>query len=351
MRGAERPGKVKWNRPFLPPLEPLSPSDSRQIFFEIADGPSPGEESVLKDLLDLSGYLPLAVSLMANIISFEGYTKTLSRWKTENTALLSDGHDKRSNLEKSITLSLGSPRFVSSPHAMNLLALLSLLPDGIRADDIIAGNVPIPDVRQWQTVLLRTSLAYMDVKGLLKALSPIREYIRRVHPPSLSLARPLRIYFQGLLQLWKSRNLQLPSGNLAPLLVAHLGNINELVLHDLATEEKAASLEMVDSIITLDHFSGVMLQGHSPLAPRLPQLIDATGDAGLRWRYATTRLSSPGRFPRIQDLDALIKEGIQYFEAGNHSPREGNFSSAVDSLLTDGCKPSCHFLQFSEPEL
>ncbi|KAJ7813746.1 P-loop containing nucleoside triphosphate hydrolase protein, partial [Mycena olivaceomarginata] len=183
MRGAERPGKVKGNRPFLAPLEPLSLSATRQIFIEVADVPGTGEERALEELLDLSGSLPLAVSLMANIASYEGYSDTLSRWQTESTALLSDGHDKRSNLEKSITLSLSSSRLSAFPHAMSLISLLSLLPDGIMAEDIISGQVPIPDVFKWQSLLVRTSLAYIDANGRLKVLCPIREYIRRVHPP------------------------------------------------------------------------------------------------------------------------------------------------------------------------
>ncbi|KAJ6569168.1 P-loop containing nucleoside triphosphate hydrolase protein, partial [Mycena capillaripes] len=183
MRGAERPGKVKWNRPFLPPLEPISPSATRQIFSDIAEEPVAEEESALDHLIELSGGLPLAVSLMANIASFEGYSGTLCRWEVETTALLSDGDDKRSNLEKSITLSLGSPRISSSPHTKNLISLLSLLPDGITAEDLLAAKVPISEIRHSQSLLLRTSLAYIDVKGRLKALSPIREFIRRVHPP------------------------------------------------------------------------------------------------------------------------------------------------------------------------
>ncbi|KAJ7921186.1 P-loop containing nucleoside triphosphate hydrolase protein, partial [Mycena leptocephala] len=228
MRGAERPGRVKWNRPFLPPLEPLSPSASRRIFIEVADEPGSGEELALDDLLDLSGSCPLAVSLLANIASFEGYSSTLVRWQTENTALLSEGHDKRSNLEKSITHSVNSPRISSSPDARSLVSLLSLLPDGIRAEDIIAAKVLIPNVRQCQSVLIGTSMAYIDVKGRLKTLTPVREYIRRAYPPSKSMCRPLRTYFQDLLELWRS-NSQLPSGNLAPELVSHLGNINELI--------------------------------------------------------------------------------------------------------------------------
>jgi hypothetical protein len=229
MRGAERPGEVKWHRPFISPLEPPSDSASRQIFLEVADDPGAGEESALRHLLDLSGSFPLAVSLMTSIASFEGYSGTLSRWQIENVALLSDGHDKRSNLEKSIILSLSSPR-LSSPHVKNLLALLPLLPDGIRAEEIMASHVPILNIRQSQTLLLRTSLAHIDTKGRLKALSPIREYIRRIHPPSPLISRSLRIYFQDLLELWESTR-QLPSGNLSSELVGYLGNITELMLN------------------------------------------------------------------------------------------------------------------------
>src|ERR1700761_4050116 len=138
MRGAERPGKVKWTKPFLPVLEPLSSTNARQMFSDIADEPDLEDESALDELLDLSGGLPLAISLLANIASFEGYAGALARWKIENTALLSDGHDKRSNLERSIDLSLRSPRISSSLPAKNLLSLLSLLPDGITDEDLVA---------------------------------------------------------------------------------------------------------------------------------------------------------------------------------------------------------------------
>ncbi|KAJ6533780.1 P-loop containing nucleoside triphosphate hydrolase protein, partial [Mycena vulgaris] len=226
MHGAEHPGKVKWNRPFLPPLEPLSLSASRQIFSAVADEPDLGEESALDELLDLSGSLPLAVSLMANIASFEGCTSTLSRWKVENTALLSDGHDKRSNLEISIILSLGSPRLSSSPNARKLLSLLSILPDGVTNEDINISEVPLPDIAHCRSTLVRTSLAYIDVHGRLKALSPIREYMKRVHPPALPLSKPLRTHFQHLLTVWHTHN-SLHLGNLVPKLVSSLGNIND----------------------------------------------------------------------------------------------------------------------------
>ncbi|KAJ7312655.1 hypothetical protein DFH08DRAFT_822096 [Mycena albidolilacea] len=333
MRGAERPGKVKWNRPFLPPLEPLSPSASRQIFIEVADKPGDAEELVLDNLLDLSGHLPLAVSLMANIASFEGYSTTLARWQIENTALLSQGKNKQSNLEKSISLSFNSPRISSSLDAKNLLSLLSVLPDGIRSRDIIAGKVPIPDVCQCQSLLVRTSLAYVDVKGRLKTLSPVAEYIRRVHPPSLSVSQPLRTYFQDLLELWRSK-CQLPSGILAPELAGNLGNINQLILEALSTEDKSTWAVIGQNIITLNYFSMVMLIGDIPLFQRLPHLIEVTGDAALRWEYVTLILKTPS-YQWNQTPEVLIEQGLQHFNAGSHPVGlAGSFYDAVARYYT-----------------
>ncbi|KAF8154328.1 hypothetical protein K438DRAFT_1777960 [Mycena galopus ATCC 62051] len=316
MRGAERPGKVKWTRPFLPPLEPLPTSASRQIFLEVAEDPKPGEESALDDLLDLSGSLPLAVSLIANIASFEGYSGTLSRWQIENITLLSDGHDKRSNLEKSITLSLNSPRISSSPHAKNLLSLLSLLPDGIRAEEIIASHVPIADVRSAQALLIGTSLAYVNAKERLTALSPIREYIRRSHPPSIFISRPLRVYFEELLRLWRSTQ-ELPSGKLPSEMAGYLGNINQLILEGLVTEDKSVWESIGCSIVTLDAFSVRMIKGNSPLFQRLPHLIQVTDDAKLRWTYGCACLRNPDYLHFLKgDAEVWIKEGLEYFDAG-----------------------------------
>ncbi|KAJ7183817.1 hypothetical protein C8R46DRAFT_1308877 [Mycena filopes] len=296
MRGAERPGKVKWTRPFLPPLEPLSLAASRQIFIELADEPVVGEEPALVQLLDLSGSLPLAVSLMANIVSFEGYHGTLTRWQLENTTLLSDGHNKYSNLEKSIILSLSSPRMLASPASKDLLSLLSILPDGITDQEILTSNVPIPQIGHCRSSLLRTSLAYVDITGRLKSLSPIREYIQRAHPPSLALCRPLRTYFESLLSIWRVHREELSSGNLVLRLTNSLGNITGLFLHGLA-KDPSSSVMIGNSILTLNHLSIIMLKGVTPLMRKLPESWLLRGSAPVS----------------VTDAERWITEGLEYF--------------------------------------
>ncbi|KAJ7166867.1 P-loop containing nucleoside triphosphate hydrolase protein, partial [Mycena filopes] len=127
MRGAQRPGKVQWTRPFLLPLEPLPDEAALQIFEAITDDPHPSDEKT--QLLQFTENIPLALDLMAHLVEYEGLSNVLARWETEKTSLLSIGYDRTSNMDTSITLSLSSPRV--TPHSRELLSLLSILPDGL----------------------------------------------------------------------------------------------------------------------------------------------------------------------------------------------------------------------------
>ncbi|KAJ7771341.1 P-loop containing nucleoside triphosphate hydrolase protein, partial [Mycena maculata] len=129
MRGAERPAKVHWTRPFLPPLQPLSHNAAHQTFIDIAEDHHDPKD--IDKILFITDNMPLPIDLIAHLVDGEGCPTILARWKIEKTALLSDGHDQRSNLEISISLSLASPRIVALPDARSLLGLLSMLPDGL----------------------------------------------------------------------------------------------------------------------------------------------------------------------------------------------------------------------------
>jgi hypothetical protein len=131
-----------------------------------------------------------------------------------------------------------------------------------------------------------------------------------------------------LLEVWRSKH-DLPSGNLAPDLVSHLGNINHLILAGLLTEEKSACIEMGESIITLELFSVIMLKGSSPLFNKLPGLIEETDDVALRWKYrgAIFRLSFDYLVP---DAESWIEEGVKYFDSGSAPVRQGELFPPVN---------------------
>ncbi|KAJ7451907.1 P-loop containing nucleoside triphosphate hydrolase protein [Mycena latifolia] len=161
MRGAERPAKVQWTRPFLAPLKPLSDIAAQETFFAIADDVHDSKD--VNQILSLTDNMPLAVDLIAHAVDMEGScSAVLARWKSEKTSLLSAGNDRKSNLDTSITISLSSSRM--STGAKDLLSLLSILPDGLSDVELVQSKLSINDIMICKATLLATSLAYTDDK-------------------------------------------------------------------------------------------------------------------------------------------------------------------------------------------
>ncbi|KAJ7801454.1 P-loop containing nucleoside triphosphate hydrolase protein [Mycena leptocephala] len=200
MRGAERPAKVAWTHPFLLPLKPLEQAAARQTFIDIADNTHDPKE--LDKVLSLTDNMPLAVSLIAHLVDSEGCSHVLSCWEEEKTSLISNGYDRISNLDLSISLSLSSPRLNTLPHSKDLLSLLSMLPDGLSDVELVQSKLPFDNVLGCKAALIRTSLAYSDEHKRLKALVPIREYMQKIHQPGDYLIRPLLKHFQELLEVF-----------------------------------------------------------------------------------------------------------------------------------------------------
>ncbi|KAJ7888451.1 hypothetical protein B0H13DRAFT_2277398 [Mycena leptocephala] len=198
MRGAERPAKVAWTHPFLAPLKPLEQAAARQTFIDIADNTHDPRE--LDKILSLTDNMPLAINLIAHLVDSEGCSYILSRWEEEKTSLISDGYDRTSNLDLSISLSLSSPRL--NPNSKNLLSLLSMLPDGLSDVELVQSRFPIDNILGCKVALIRTSLAYSDEHKRLKVLVPIREYMQKIQPPGDCLIRPLLKHFQELLEFF-----------------------------------------------------------------------------------------------------------------------------------------------------
>ncbi|KAJ7482655.1 P-loop containing nucleoside triphosphate hydrolase protein, partial [Mycena latifolia] len=135
MRGAERPANIRWTRPFLTPLKPLPQEAARKMFIDIVDDGYAIED--IDKILTLADNMPLAIDLIAHLVDYAGFDSVMHRWETDSTWLLSEGHDKGSNLDLSIFLSLESPRLASVPHSRDLLSLLSMLPDGLADADLL----------------------------------------------------------------------------------------------------------------------------------------------------------------------------------------------------------------------
>jgi hypothetical protein len=155
----------------------LDHSAARQTFIDIADdGHDPKE---VDQVLSLTDNMPLAINLLAHLVDVEGCSNVLSHWEEEKTSLISDGYDRTSNLDLSISLSLSSPRIKSIPQSQELLSLLSMLPDGLSDVELMQSKLPLHRILACKAALIGTALAYSDDQKRLKALVPIREYMYR----------------------------------------------------------------------------------------------------------------------------------------------------------------------------
>ncbi|KAJ7620506.1 hypothetical protein DFH06DRAFT_1306113 [Mycena polygramma] len=313
MRGAERPAKVAWTHPFLPPLHPLEEDAARQTFIDIADDMHNGEE--VNKVLALTDNMPLAISLLAHLVDAEGCPSVLSRWEEEKTSMVSEGHDKRSNLDLSISLSLSSPRLKAFPHSLELLSLLSMLPNGLSDVELVQSKLPIHNVLGCKATLVGTSLAYSDSNKRLKVLVPIREYMMKSQPPKDDLIRPLRKYFQQLLELIKDYYGTSAATSTAVRISSNLANIQNVLENGLQPDHP----DLVDCIYCtcyLNQFSRLTTQGEITLMRKIPNVFPVPCDHRLEAYYATELLDS-WRYMVIRDPDAVITQGSTHVEQCN----------------------------------
>ncbi|KAJ7911722.1 hypothetical protein B0H13DRAFT_2480178, partial [Mycena leptocephala] len=231
MRGAERPAKVAWTHPLLPALKPLEPAAAQQTFIDIADNTHDPKE--VDKVLSLTDNMPLAISLIAHLVDSEGCSRVLSRWEEEKTSLISDGYDRTSNLDLSISLSLSSPRLNTFPHSKDLLSLLSMLPDGLSDVELVQSKLPLDNILGCKAALIRTSLAYSDEHKQLKALVPIREYMQKIQPPGDHLIQPLLRHFQELLEFYMEYRGNESSSSTVVRVSSNYSNIQNVIQNGL----------------------------------------------------------------------------------------------------------------------
>ncbi|KAJ7438998.1 hypothetical protein FB451DRAFT_1192376 [Mycena latifolia] len=324
MRGAERPAKVQWTRPFLSLLKPLSDPAARDIFFAIAEDMHDSKD--VDEVLFLTDNMPLAVDLIAHAVDFEGScSAVLARWKTEKTSMLSAGNDRKSNLDTSITISLSSSRM--STGAKDLLSLLSILPDGLSDVELVQSKLSINNIMTCKAALLATSLAYIDDKRHLKSLVPIREHLQRFYSPSPLFIHQLQRHFRQLLDVYnKDPRTQQGEGRVNEL-ASNIRNMRELLLRGL-NQDNPNLAETISCIFSLHPFIQQADSGYFHLIPMLMDQIEAVlpehCDEEVKAQLIIWKFKSRG--PSLSaHADLLITQAISYFHTFNDVSLEWNF--------------------------
>ncbi|KAJ7113031.1 hypothetical protein C8R44DRAFT_741372 [Mycena epipterygia] len=344
MRGAERPAKVRWTCPFLAPLKPLTDDAARHTFMDITENFYNSEQ--ISQILSLTDNMPLAVDLIAHLVDYEGCSSVLTRWETEKTVMLSEGNDKQSSLDASITMSLSSPRLKSFPGTDDLLSILSILPDGLSETELVQINIPTHNVLGCKAALLGTSLAYTDDKKRLKSLVPIREHIQHYSPPSPVLIQPLFRYFHALLDVYQRfQGTHQIAGGIKQL-KSNLGNLNQVLGRGLYADNPELS-DVIKCTIWLGGF--YRNNGHGPLIlmNHIPAVLPQPCDHRLEALFITEVFKS-----KTQELfsnpDLLIAKARTHFEILNDPLIESDFYAAVGdeySLRTLNTPAALHYFE------
>ncbi|KAJ7595989.1 hypothetical protein C8J56DRAFT_1043089 [Mycena floridula] len=119
-------------------ISPLDSEASHQLFTQIC--PKATEESKLTELLEVLGYMPLAVILMAKLGKATGWKaqELLDSFQMGGLTILgpSDGTDSRHSISVSIRLSVESPLIRRTQDATTLLAIISMLPSGTTSSNL-----------------------------------------------------------------------------------------------------------------------------------------------------------------------------------------------------------------------
>ncbi|KAJ7749915.1 hypothetical protein B0H16DRAFT_863026 [Mycena metata] len=325
MRGAERPAKVRWTRPFLAPLESLSDAATREIFMEITDSTYDGPD--VDELLRLTDNMPLAVDLIAHLVDYEGCATVLKRWQTEKTSLLSQGWDRKSSLAASITISLTSPRLESSPGARDLLALLSLLPDGLSDAQLVQSKLPIQGILSCKVALLATSLAYQDSQKRIKSLALIRDHIQQWSPPSFNLILALIRHYHSQLGLFQRYYGTQDMGSIINQATLNRGNLHQLLRWALRPENPDRE-DALQCALWFNRCTAMGGQDATTLLDSLPAAFPQPCDHPLEARYAVEVFRSMQN-RQVNDPDELIEHAVSHFKHFSDPILESEFYNAV----------------------
>ncbi|KAG6808476.1 hypothetical protein H0H92_004010 [Tricholoma furcatifolium] len=241
MRGIQRPSGIVWSKPFLPPLQPLNNAISREMF-EMTSDLIPDE--FVERLLDAVEGIPLAISLISYMMQ-EGIESSESLWerwmKTKSGVLGKGGYHRLSNLDASIYLSVYGPRMKAEPKAIEILAMLSMLPDGFPNNEKAKKTFLkyLPENYNFQTAIS----TMQRVSLIQKILEEFRDYT--AHEGHEVIVEELGNIYVILKQAWKNHRGSLKLVHASMQFTAwsrYLGNATDELLCMALKEEKISEV-------------------------------------------------------------------------------------------------------------
>ncbi|KIM72236.1 hypothetical protein PILCRDRAFT_744024 [Piloderma croceum F 1598] len=252
MRGMIPPPAIAWT--LKVPLSVLDPSAAHHLFLTInpMEDISKSEQEVLDSLLQDLDYVPLAITLLAAVGQGFSLTTLKRMWLEERTKLLETRRSRLESVEISTNLSLTTLDITETPQAVQLLGILSLLPDGLLDwESRLSYIAPsLENVFYLVRLLIRTALVQLD-RNRLRVLSPIRHFVLSHHAPCSVHVEKLEEYFWDLIYRYAETPFGLDFQGAKEALTPDIGNITALILHAFGTHP---SIRNVDAALSMSTF-------------------------------------------------------------------------------------------------
>ncbi|KAJ7719374.1 hypothetical protein B0H14DRAFT_3170647, partial [Mycena olivaceomarginata] len=271
----------------------------------------------------------------------EEFLRSLQRWQTERTSLLTLGYDRKSNVDVSISLSLSSPRITSE--SKKLLSLLSILPDGLSDGELVQYKLPIHNILSCKTALLATSLAYQDGNRRLRSLMPMREHVQKFLPPSLALVQCLRKQFYALLELYQKYNGE-QLGPVINQITLNLANFHQVLQQGLYNHTPDLGIT-IHSISSLNSFHRTTGRGYTGLLDSILPILPGLDDPQLQLHFITEVLKSSAYYPSL-DREQFIIQALDMIEHINNPLLECKFYHAAGIYFQFRRSDICQTMQF-----
>lgn len=198
----------------------------------------------------------------------------------------SDGSHRLTSMDVSLSLSVTSPRVTACPPAVQLLGLLSMLPQGARRSDIEAW-FPTTSVSRSISVLLQTALAVWNNTDRLYVLAPIREFLLSKHFPDPAGLAALFAHYWSLAQLIDPKGQESSNSAAVACVLPELDNLYAMTSHGLnnGTHQESAVTAAVHlaSLLVDTGYGSFDILNQALLVSRAHNLNNITASLLYQW--------------------------------------------------------------------
>jgi len=338
-RGSVLPPLVRWSNKATATLAPFSLEAATETFEDTADLKLVGKDrSIAERLLHEVDRMPLAVTLLGQLAG-RGVVVSdlLDRWNRTHNALLSTRSDGRKyNVDASIhiTIELLSTA-TTSPEPLQLLALCSLLPAGLRPPIFKELRKHFQDLDGARQALRDYALVSVGMDGESRMLSPIRHFVLARYPATQEHRAALcSIYFELLRNSYSGMNEDFKQRSAAA--IPELGNLASLLL----TLVHEPSEEIVEAVLNFTNLSYWLRPTVTVACALLPHL-----EQNSQWKADCLYVIAKNQI-RLGNFESALKSLTTatelYFEIGNRSEAAFCMRMTCDAQRalgqTDGAK-------------